>query len=323
MLKVAPGNVEGVKQLSGLLIAQKRYSEVPDVVQPVLANSDNAPLQGLLAEALLRAGRKEEGLAAAQKLLKTGDEMSLNDAAYALADTNTDLPLAKEYAGKAVSKLEERAAKLSLSSISDSDLALVNSLALAWDTLGWVYFHSGDLAQAEHYVDSSWRLSQYGVVGLHLGEIYDRQGKRQPAIHIWQLALAAQESPEIRERLLRAGASTESRPKLQGEGDAPVLMSYVEELGKLRTTGIPELPKQQASAEFFLLFSKNKLDDAQFISGSDSLKEAAHALTMAHYDTTLPDSGPEKIIRRGILLCSMYTSPSCQLTMLLPATTRK
>ena len=100
-------------------------------------------------------------------------------------------------------------------------------------------------------------------------------------------------------------------------------MSPGEELGRLRTIAIAELPKQTANAEFFLLFSGTKLEAAQFISGSDSLKEAAHALTMAHYNTTSPDGAPEKIVRRGILSCSTYTSPSCQLTRLLPATTRK
>lgn len=324
LLKVAPENLEAMKQLSALLMLQKRYLEIPDLLQPLLVKTDNAPLQSLLAEALLRAGRKDEGIAAAQKAVKTGDDLALNNLAYALADTNTDLTLAKECAEKAVSKLEERAAKFTLSSISDSDLALVNSLAAAWDTLGWVYFRSGDLTQAEHYVNSSWRLCQRGEVGLHLGEIYDRQGKRQAAIHVWHLALAANDSPEIREQLRKTGASVEPpRPRLQRGGKAPDIMAPGEELGRLRTTSIAGLPKQTANAEFFLLFSGSKLADAQFISGSDSLKEAAHALVMAHYDTTFLDGGPEKIIRRGILSCSTYTSPSCQLTMLLPATTRK
>jgi len=166
---------------------QKRYSEVPDLVQPLLTKTDNVPLQSLLAEALLRTGRKDEGVAAAQKAIKTGDDLVLNNLAYALADTNTDLILAKQYAEEAVSKIEERAGKVTLSSISDSDLALVNSLGTAWDTLGWVYFQSGDLLQAERYIDASWRLCQNGPVGLHLGQIYDRQGKRRAAIHVWQL----------------------------------------------------------------------------------------------------------------------------------------
>lgn len=324
LLKVAPNDLAVLKQVSVLLMLQKRYSEIPGLIQPLLVKTEDATLQGLLAEALLRTGRKDEGLAAAQKAVKAGDELALNDVAYALADTNTELPLAKEYAGKAVAMLEERAAKLTLSSISDSDLALINSLGAAWDTLGWVYFQSGDLTQAERYIDASWRLCQRGPVGLHLGQIYDRQGKRQAAIHVWQLALAANESPEIREQLRKAGASTEPpRPKLQRGGKASMFTSPGEELGKLRTTGIPGLPKQQASAEFFLLFSENKLENAQFISGSESLKQAVHALMMTHFDSPSPDSGPEKIVRRGILSCSTYTSPSCQLTMLLPDATRR
>ena len=69
----------------------------------------------------------------------------------------------------------------------------------------------------------------------------------------------------------------------------------------------------------------SKPDDKkkQFISGSDFLKNAAHAIQTAKYDFAFPDEGPEKIIRRGILSCSNFTKPSCQLTLLLPSTVRK
>ena len=100
-------------------------------------------------------------------------------------------------------------------------------------------------------------------------------------------------------------------------------MSPAEELGKLRTAGIPDLPKQEGNAEFFVLFSAGKVEDAQFISGSDALKSAREALLKVHYDMPSPDGGPERIPRRGILSCSTYTSPSCQFVMLLPSTARK
>ncbi|HSU58261.1 MAG TPA: DUF3857 domain-containing protein [Bryobacteraceae bacterium] len=324
LLKVVPDDLQGIASLSALLIATRHYGEVPNLIQPVLAKGDNDFLHGLLVEALLRSGRKDEGLAAAQKYVKGGDGMKLNDAAYYLADTNTELPLAQQYAESAVSKLEEQAEKLTLSSISDADLAIVNSLAAAWDTLGWVYFRSGDLAKAEKYLGASWRLSQGGAAGLHLGETYDRQGKRQAAIHAWQLALASNGLlDEARERLRQAGAPANPGPKRKPGAKVWDSVSPGEELGKLRTTPIPALPKQKGSAEFFLLFSRQKLEDVQFINGSESLKSAASALKTASYDVVLPDAGAEKIIRRGILSCSSYTAPSCQFTMLLPATTRR
>jgi hypothetical protein len=100
-------------------------------------------------------------------------------------------------------------------------------------------------------------------------------------------------------------------------------MSTGEELGKLRTVEVQSLPKQEGTAEFFILFSARKVEDVQFISGSEQLKKAAGALSTARYNFDFPDDGPEKVVRRGILSCSEYTSPSCQVVFLLPSTTKK
>jgi tetratricopeptide (TPR) repeat protein len=317
--------MEASSSLAGLLAGAKRYEEIPDLIQPLVANAENEFLQGLLAQALLRTGRKEEGMAAIRKYVQSGDAVILNNAAFYLADTKTDLPLAKEYAEKAVAKIEMDLANVALSSLSDTDLQRVNSLAHIWDTLGWVHFQAGDTEKAEKYVDASWRLCRRGEVADHLGQVYARQGKRQAAIHIWQLALGENNSlDDTRERLRQSGASPNpERPTLKrGAGHAD-FVPPTEELQKLRLTDIPALPKQQASAEFFILFSAGRPEDVQFISGSESLKGSAPALSAAHYDVGAPDDGPEKIPRRGVLSCSTYTSPSCQFVLFLPATTKK
>ncbi len=321
-LKVAPGDVQGTTQLAGYLREEKRYAEIAAVVRPVLDQTNDHALQGLLGEALLRSGHKDEGVSALEEFVTDADAGSLNDAAYYLADTNTNLPLAKDYAEAAVSRVEEEAAKLALATPKDAELRLVDTLGAAWDTLGWVYYQTGDLAKAERYVGASWNLSQRGAPGDHLGQIYSKQGKEQLAIHTWRLALAADNSmDDAREHLRQAGVdSGPERPRLVR--GAKAFVSADEELGKLRTTDIPALRKQEGSAEFFILFSPGEVNDVQFISGSDSLKEAAtSALKAVHFDVSVPDSNAEKIVRRGILSCSHYTTPSCQFVMLLPAMT--
>jgi hypothetical protein len=162
-------------------------------------------------------------------------------------------------------------------------------------------------------------------MGDHLGQIYARQGRLQAAIHAWQLALGDDSSlDDTREHLRQAGASPNpERPTLKRGAGSASFVPPTEELQKLRLTDIPALPKQQASAEFFVLFSAGKAEDVQFISGSESLRGAEHALAGAHYDVLVPDAGPEKIPRRGVLSCSTYTSPSCQFVMFLPATTKR
>ena len=328
LLKLAPGDVEGVLQLSSLLIAEKNYANVPGLVEKALVTSpDDQRLQGVLAEALMRMGRKEEGVPALQKSTKgSTDSEVLNNAAYLLGDTNTNLPLAFEYAEKAVEIKEEQLKKLELSTVTNEDLRNVTSLAAVWDTLGWVYFQSGDLDRAEKYVDAAWRLSQHGIIGDHLGQIYARQGQKEPAIHIWQLALSADRGlEETKERLVKiGGALVPDRPALTPAGKfLRQFTSPAEELGRLRTIKVPELRVKEGSAEFFVLFSQYKPLEVQFISGPDSLRIAGDALAKASFNFSFPDEGPEKIVRRGILSCSAYTKPNCQFTLLLPASTRR
>ncbi|HEX7363399.1 MAG TPA: DUF3857 domain-containing protein [Bryobacteraceae bacterium] len=330
-VKLAPDDIPVVSALSSLLLANKRYKEVIELVRSPLAKTPgNRSLQFALTEALLRDGQKKEGLADVQKLAtKFTDSMSLNNAAFLLADTSTDLPLACQYAEKAVSQLESASKQITLSSFKNADLGRVTLLAAAWDTLGWAYFQSGNTQAAEAYIKASWLLSQNGTVADHLGQLYARQGKKTQAIHVWQLALAANgRLKDVRKRLENLGVSTGPTPVellRQASQGHPATGPSKEraELSQLRTTKIRGIPKQQASAEFFLLFSASKVEDAQFISGSPALKSAIAALLKAHYNMPFPDKGPERIVRRGILSCSTYASPSCEFVFLLPSTAGK
>ncbi len=139
---------------------------------------------------------------------------------------------------------------------------------------------------------------------------------------MWELALAADSSlSDARERLAKANASLDPMKKTAGRTSFPV--TPAEELGKLRTVGVPALPKREGSAEYFVLLANHQVLDAEFISGSDNLKAASAALKAANFSTELPGDPDVKLVRRGILACSRYTAPSCQFVMLLPSSTHQ
>jgi tetratricopeptide (TPR) repeat protein len=321
-----PDDETAAAQAATLMLATRRYSEVPLILEkPIAAAPDKYSLRILLAQALLRNGQKDQGIEEVRKITKaTSDPNILNDLAYTLSDGDIDNDLAQSLAKSSVKMTEQECAKASLASFDNRDLARVNELVAIWDTLGWVYFKRDDLANAEKYLQASWQLGEVADVADHLGRVYDKQGKHDAAMHMWRLALAVDRNQkDAQERLQKVNAQRipPSRAKVSarnGYPDAPP-----EELGKLRTFAIPELPKQSGSAEFYLLLSAQGIHDAQFISGSDSLKSAQHVMQTANYNYTFPDSGPEKIIRRGILSCSELTTPSCQFTFLLPSAVRK
>ncbi len=325
LLKLVPGDANIVLTLAQLLASTQRYSEIPDLLkQPLEQTPDNPQLQLQLADALLHTGRQQEASAAIQKVAgsNASDGNILNDTAYLLADSNTDLTLAKQYAEKSVSLLESNSKQVTLSNVGDEDLGKAMQIAAAWDTLGWVYFQLGDHQKAETYLSAAWRFTQRGVVGDHLGQLYAKEGNQKSAIHMWQLALASDGSLEaVRERLRKAGAPMEFHQavltrRALASSHAIDAVSPGEELSKLRTTSIPDLPKQEGSATFWILLSAGKVEDVLFASGSESLKIASASLLKAHYDVPFPDDGPEKIVRRGILSCSTYTTPSCEFVLL-------
>jgi TonB family protein len=323
-LRLNSTDTAAVSGMVTLLMRAKRYSEVPPILEKAIAAApDSYELQDWNTEALLRTGRKEEGLAAAKKLAAANPEpMHLNNLAYYLSDTGTDNTLAKEWSQKAVDQTEQTVAKSDLGSFEDKDLKLVNFLAAEWDTLGWIYFQGKDLDAAFKYVNAAWNLSQQAAEANHLGQIYEQQGKMREAIHTWRLALAADSGDDdSRERLRKAGIFV-SKAGDMGAAAAKASADAMEELGMLRTIEIPGLAQQTGSAEFFVLISRQGIEETQIIGESAAFKDAGPAIQSAKYEFPFPDDGPEKIIRRGVLSCSAYTKPNCQFTMLLPATTR-
>ncbi|HTA47625.1 MAG TPA: DUF3857 domain-containing protein [Bryobacteraceae bacterium] len=310
LVKVAPGNTRGRLVLLSLLTSEKRYSDAAAVAQ---AGLDLSPkderLQFSLIEALLRDGKKDEGSAAARKLGDSPEGAGLlNDIAWVLAETNTDLPLALDDAQRYTEMVEGESKDVKLASVGVEDLRRVDSIDRVWDTLGWVYFRMGETVKAEKYISAAWKLGHDGIVADHLGEIYEKQGKHDDAIHMWTLAAAADKNLDnTKERLAKAGIAP-----------AP---NAVEELSKLRTTALPSLPVQQGTAEFYISFSRNRTEEVRFIKGDTSLKGTTTALSRARYDVAFPDEGPERLVLRGILSCSRVTTPGCQIVLLQPSTT--
>lgn len=302
LLKVSPDNSEAAKRLGELLIRKKRYSEAIDALRP---NLNNPALQYVLATAYLRSGKKEEAIALLRKTTEDSrDPNSLNNAAYLLADSGADIATARSFAEKAVAILEDSLKSVTLSDLNSEALSRMRLLEAAWDTLGWVHFRAGDLSKAEKYIYSAWMLRQDGVVGDHLGQIQEKQGKKKAAIHAYQLALA-----------MNPRSMEETRARLAALGGAQS-ESAAAELSTLRTVDIPKIVKEAANAEFYILFFAGKAADTQFISGSESLRKAGGALLKGRYDISFPDDGPEKIVKRGILSCSSY-SPDCHFVFLL------
>lgn len=316
-----PDNLDAILALTSGQIAAKQYSEAISPLQAALKNNPgDVRLEMHLLEALLRGGKKSEGSALLAALREQKlDAESQNEVAYVLADTGTEVAVAQELARKSVSAWEEQSKAVTLATLSKGDLRRVLSLGATWDTLGWAYFGSGDLVEAERFLQAAWVLLQSSTVADHLGQVYERQGKKSEAIRAYRLALAVyRDMPQTSERLEKLGGTMDSLVAgLRNSSASPQ-----DELSQMRSVPVPGIAEQTGSAEFFVLFSVKGVEEVRFVSGSGKLEQAAGVLSKLSYNLPFPDTGPERIARRGILSCSQYTTPKCNLVLFLPANTQ-
>lgn len=282
---------------------QRKYAEaVPELEKALTLTPNNPLLHVSLGQSFLNLGQPEQAVAEFDKAVELGASPTVwNNVAYELSLHKVELDRAQEYAESAVAATAAHLRNVSLDRLSLQDLGQVASLAAYWDTLGWVHFQRGDLDKAEKFIQASWLLSFHGEVGDHLGQIYEKRGRKEDAIRAYSLALAATRPvPETRGRLAALGGTT--HPVWSPMNKAP------DELSALRTIQLGKLMKENLSAEFFVVLAPGpKVESVKFISGSEKLRPFSEALRSAAYAVTFPDETPTKLVRRGILSCSSLT----------------
>jgi tetratricopeptide (TPR) repeat protein len=323
-LQIAPDDPDANSGMGLSLVQQKRYSEALPYLEAAAKTDHSTVAQFRLGSAYLRAGQIEKGTATLGTLLESDPKAGLlNDVAYELADTNASLPKALEYAQQAVEKQEKESFDVELSNLLPDDLACTQKIGNAWDTLGCVHFRLDHFDQAESYLQAAWLLSQLSVVADHLGQLYEQEKKTEQAIHMYRLALVAPELyggswDQTRHRLEHlTGTKAPATPGASCVGFIACHDSSGGELSQLRSAKLKRLVPGSATAEFFLLFSPGpKLEDVQFISGSEKLKSAGDALSEAHFQITFPKGSSARLVRRAILACSGLTG--CEAVLLTP-----
>jgi tetratricopeptide (TPR) repeat protein len=197
---IAADDPDSALYLGALYVERKHYPEATPLLESaVRANPSNAYAQMMLGTVRLRSHNIDQGLDALHRALEIDSSaLMLNNVAYEMAETDTNFPEALGYSQQPVKDVEERSQKVDLQTIHKADLQLPLIIASYWDTLGWICFKMGDLARAENYLNSAWRLSQDGLVGDHLGQVYEKEQKLPAALHVYSLALEV--NPRLEER---------------------------------------------------------------------------------------------------------------------------
>jgi len=283
---------------------QRKYADAVTELEKALAITPKDPnIYVGLGDAYLNLRQDEKALEMFNKAVELAPLPPIwNNIAYQLSLKKVHLDRAQEYAESAVAAVTAHLRNVTLSQLRLMDLAQVSSLAAYWDTLGWVHFAKGDLDKAEKYVRAAWLLNQHGEVGDHLGQVYEKQGRKQDAIRTYAQAITSSRPvPETRGRLaslLVGGAAAVDR----------MLMTAGGELSELRTMNLGKFPDQSGSAEYFVLIGADrKVEQLKFVSGKETLRPLEEKLRSVTYPVEFPDDTRTKLVRRGVLSCSSAT----------------
>ena len=294
----------------------KKYDlAVPELEKAASLTPDNAELQVSLGDAYLNLGQDDKALATFDHAVElSATPLVWNNIAYQLSLKKTHLDRAQQYAESAVSATAASLRNVSLDRLTQQELGLVSSLIAYWDTLGWVYYGEGNLDKAERYVSAAWGAGRDGEVGDHLGQIYEKRGRRDEALCTYALSLNARRPPPDARGHLASLAG--------GEGGTDAAEArYKDEFKKLDTFQVAR-GAHAGSADFALLMkpgigSSLAANSVRLVSGDGTLQSLGDEIRSINFGHTLPDDTPTTIPRRGTLTCPTSGS-TCEFVLVPP-----
>lgn len=298
-IEINPLDQRAHAALGNLYVSQKKFAEaLPELQKATDIDPKNPLLQVSLGQAYVATGETDKGMAAFEKAISLAPSPVIwNNIAYALSEQNVQLDRADKYIDTAIAAVDTQLRDINLDNLRTQDLGTTHLLFGMWDTKGWIAFKRGDLDAAEHWILAAWKASGTGEEGEHLGEIYQKRGKREEAIRYYLESLAVvSPSAEARARLTTLGVTKTVDRKI---ADAK------QEMDRQRKIALDHTDK--GSADFFLLVAPGKVEQVRFIKGDAALKELSETLQKADVKMDFPKGSQVHVPRRASVVCGTIT----------------
>ncbi|HTS06878.1 MAG TPA: DUF3857 domain-containing protein [Candidatus Eisenbacteria bacterium] len=320
LLKEDPTNVTAAESVAAYLVEKEKYPEAIEMLETAVKNSpDSSTLQFQLGDAYIKAGQKQKGIAQLHQAADSNstNAMMLNNIAYTLAQAKIDLAAAQKYGEASLARLDEEA-RASESS-NAAAMQVTYEYGLVWDSLGWVYFQQGDNARAEQYVRAAWQLQEEELVGEHLGEIYEKEGKTQQAARAYEAALAVSSvstvpSPfgpnttrnqevEIQNRYKKLTGKDPSLTETHRLPNGEWTLTPAEKLRRSREIKLSNDGKINGKGEFIVSINSHEVESADFEGEDEELRSLESKLEKAHYPYEFPPGSDAILVVRIMLRC--------------------
>ncbi|MGB9407837.1 MAG: DUF3857 domain-containing protein [Terracidiphilus sp.] len=307
-----PDNPAPVTALISLLLDENHATEAVAVAETGVArfpekHKRDQRLQMYTGKAQLAAGMKLKGeTTLLALLLTTTDPGMMNDAAYELGNAGLDLPLVESKAKEALDKFTAESKTWNLQQNPQNALAKSRLIFATWDTVGWLLYRQGKIAEAESYIQSAWLNRQDAEVGEHMAEIAEAKGNSDEALRFLELALATypnyqrpgvRKTPSVIQKEL-----TEHIDALRKTGTREPSGNADEALLQLRTISLGDAGGFTGTAEYSLLLSNGEVLDIQKISDKE-VPGARERIKGVKFTALWPKGSEAQLVRNAILNC--------------------
>lgn len=302
--------------LGRMLLEEKKCDEaLPELEKALVIAANNAELLVALGECDLDLGKREKGVSELEHAVGASATAHIwNAAAYVLAEHNIELDRAEKWSDASLNMHSPRLASVSLDHLTFEQLNLVAAIASYWDTRGWIYFLRGDYANAEAFLEPSWRLGLKTVIGSHLAQVYEKTGRSDLAIQTYAMAIAAASRPG---RFIPLETDVaDARAKLAKLDSNPdnLISKARHELEALNRISVQNTSQSAGEGDFLVLIGSDP-PVARQLSGQASLHPVTSSLEATRFPIRIPKNVNVQIPVRGSLVCKSDES-QCQFSLL-------
>lgn len=310
-IEIVPKDRWAHANLGRTYILTKQYDKaILELETAATISPDDPSIQFNLGRAYARLNEPDKAVGALERSVQLQPvPFRWNAAAYEMAVSSINLPEAEKFGQSAIAATVLQMQDISLDHVTRENTYQTSRIASYWDTWGWIRFQENDLAEAEKYVRSAWMIHSLPEDGDHLGQIYEKEGRKTEAIQTYEMVLASNPSvDETRARLIAlAGPGTKIEALIEdGKGL----------LKQSRTMTVKNAHQSEGFADFWILLSPGPtVRGVKFITGDEELRAFEKDLEAVSYPNTFPEATELKLLRRGRLECS-HSSPDCRLQMI-------
>jgi tetratricopeptide (TPR) repeat protein len=273
---------------------------------PYMSKSDQR-LQLLTGKAQLAAGMTQKGESTLLHLLHTTtDPGTMNDTAYELGKAGLDLSAAEAAARIALADLTAESKTWTLQENAQNTLAKSRRVASTWDTIGWILYRQGRIAEAESYIQPAWAKRETAEIGEHLAEVAEAKGDLREALRLWELALATYPNylrPSVRKTpgATQKEITNHIEAIRKGGGKEPDEDANAV-LERLRTVPLGSSGGFIGTAEYRLLLNNGEVLDIQKISDKE-IPAAREKIKVAKFPGYWPKGSEAQLVRDAMLNC--------------------